>query len=83
VRVVSCQAGEVGFVEAPFGLGARCRGLGHEGLDAGVFARLESGARWRPVGRLQGVGVALDALLDLLLAAIDLVGGEVAIAAVA
>ena len=34
------------------------------------------------VGRLQSIKVALDALLDLLLAPVDLAGGEVAVAAV-
>jgi hypothetical protein len=38
--------------------------------------------RLRAVGRLQGVEVALDALLDLTLASIDLAGREVAVAAV-
>ncbi|MDR6857867.1 hypothetical protein J2W96_004192 [Variovorax guangxiensis] len=38
--------------------------------------------RLRPVGRLQGVEVALDALLELPLTRVDLASGEVAVAAV-
>lgn len=43
--------------------------------------RLDLG-RLRAVGRLQGIEVALDAVLDLLLTLVDLAGGEVAVPAV-